>query len=54
MLYWQNGLTKNKIEGDKKTPKGIFSLDKLYYRRDKVNKPITKLDCILLIKKWVM
>ena len=45
------GLTKNKIEGDKKTPKGIFSLDKLYYRRDKVNKPITKLDCIPINKK---
>ena len=32
----KNGLTKNKFEGDKKTPKGIFSLGKLYVRNDKI------------------
>ena len=32
----QNKLTKNKIEGDKKTPIGTFSLGNLYYRADKL------------------
>ena len=39
----KNGLKKNKIEGDKSTPKGIFSLGKLYYRSDRVPKPKTNL-----------
>ena len=30
-----NGTTKNKYEGDKKTPKGNFSLGNLYFRKDK-------------------
>ena len=41
------GLKKKKIEGDKSTPKGIFSLGKIYYRPDRVQKPATD----LLIKK---
>ena len=43
----KNGLKKNKIEGDKCTPKGTFKLGKLYYRKDRVKKPITK----LIVKK---
>ena len=39
----KNGLKKNKIEGDKSTPKGIFSLGKLYYRSDRVPKPESNL-----------
>ena len=39
----KNGLKKNKIEGDKSTPKGIYSLGKLYYRSDRVLKPETNL-----------
>ena len=46
----KNGFIKKKIEGDKKTPIGIFSLDYIYYRSDKKNKPITKLKS-LKIKK---
>ena len=34
----KKGLTENKIEGDKKTPKGLYSLGNLYYRGDKVRK----------------
>ena len=37
------GTKNNKIEGDKATPKGLFSLGKLYYRADRVNKPKTEL-----------
>ena len=39
----KNGLKKNKIEGDKCTPKGTFNLGTLYYRKDRVKKPISKL-----------
>ena len=39
----KKGTKNNKIEGDKATPKGLFSLGKLYYRPDRVNKPETKL-----------
>ena len=46
----KNGFTNNKIEGDKKTPCGYFSLENLYFRRDKVNKPKTKLKCIEIEK----
>ena len=47
----KNGTTKNKIEGDKKTPLGTFEIGNLYYRRDRHNKPITKLKCIPITKK---
>jgi L,D-peptidoglycan transpeptidase YkuD (ErfK/YbiS/YcfS/YnhG family) len=46
----KNGLTKKKKEGDKKTPKGTFKIEHLYFRKDRVKKPTTKLKC-LEIKK---
>ena len=39
----KNGTTSNKIEGDKKTPKGIFSLGPVFYRKDRVKNLVTKL-----------
>ena len=39
----KKGLSASKVEGDNKTPKGTFSLDKLYYRNDRIKKPKTKL-----------
>tara|TARA_B100000780_G_scaffold258054_1_gene208212 strand:+ start:1458 stop:1946 length:489 start_codon:yes stop_codon:yes gene_type:complete len=33
----KNGLNSNKIEGDYSTPKGIFNLKKLYFRKDRVD-----------------
>ena len=42
----KNGITNNKIEGDKKTPKGLYSLGNLYYRSDRLKKPATSLKCI--------
>ena len=41
----KGGKIKNKKEGDKKTPIGIFSLGSLYYRSDRKDKPETKLKC---------
>ena len=46
----KNGITKNKVEGDKKTPKGIFELGPLFYRNDKINKPLTKLKSFVIKK----
>ena len=39
----KNGSTSNKIEGDRKTPKGIYSLGPLFYRKDKFRNPETKI-----------
>ena len=44
------GFTKNKKEGDKKTPRGVFDIGNLYYRKDKHSKPTTKLKCIAIKK----
>ena len=46
----KNGFSKNKVEGDKKTPIGEFSISNLYYRYDKKIKPITKLSSIIIKK----
>ena len=46
----KNGLAKNKVEGDKKTPKGKFGLGDLFYRKDRIKKPNTKLNCIAINK----
>ena len=46
----KSGKIKNKKEGDKKTPKGIFSLGNLFYRYDKKKKPETKLKCVKINK----
>jgi len=46
----KNGTKIRKIEGDKATPKGKFSLGKLYYRADRVKKPVTKLSIKPLTK----
>ena len=32
----KNGITKNKKEGDLKTPTGIFKLEKIFYRKDRI------------------
>ena len=46
----KNGISKKKIEGDKKTPAGIFEIENLYYRKDRVKKPKTKLKCVEIKK----
>ena len=46
----KKGITRKKVEGDKKTPIGVFSLGNLYYRKDRNTKPATKLRCIAIKK----
>ena len=46
----KKGSTKNKKEGDNKTPKGIFEIENLYFRKDRLKKPLTSLKCIEIKK----
>jgi len=41
----KGGISYKKIEGDKKTPKGLYNIGELYFRKDKVKKFFTKLKC---------
>ena len=45
-----NGFTKNKIEGDKKTPIGVYSFGKLFVRTDKIKNLNTKFKYIPIRK----
>ena len=46
----KNGKSKKKREGDKKTPIGQFMIENLYYRSDRIQKPLTNLKCIKIKK----
>ena len=46
----KKGISKKKIEGDLKTPVGIFKLGPLFFRKDKVKKLITNLKSIEIKK----
>ena len=39
----KNGLNSNKKEGDFSTPRGLFQIKKLYFRKDKVGLPKSKI-----------
>lgn len=45
-----NGIKNKKKEGDGITPKGIFKLKKIYYRKDKVKNIVTKVKKIKITK----
>ena len=46
----KNGISKKKKEGDNKTPKGFFKIQHLYFRKDRLKKPKTRLKCIEINK----
>ena len=46
----KKGSIKIKKEGDKKTPKGTFKIENLYFRKDRKEKPSTLLKCIKIKK----
>ena len=48
----KNGISKNKIEGDLKTPSGKFKFGNLYWRSDRVKKPDTRLSCTKIKKTY--
>ena len=43
----KNGTTRFKREGDFKTPKGVFKIEHLYFRKDRSNKPKTSFRLII-------
>ena len=49
----KNGITANKKEGDNCTPKGKFKIGTLYYRADRVEKPITKVKTKKIMKNML-
>ena len=46
----KKGLTSSKKEGDKKTPRGTFKIENLYFRKDRKEKPLTLLKCVKIKK----
>ena len=46
----KNGVTRRKKEGDYKTPLGIFTIEELFFRKDRIKKPKTSLE-VIEIKK---
>jgi len=46
----ENGLTTKKVEGDNKTPIGLYALGPLYYRKEKFTRLSTKLKKIQIKK----
>ena len=46
----RSGLKKNKFEGDGCTPTGKFGIGKLYWRSDRVKKPKSNLNTIIIKK----
>ena len=47
----KNGIKSKKKEGDKTTPRGLFSIVRLYYRADREKKPLTKIPTKIITKK---
>ena len=47
----KKGSTRNKNEGDKKTQKGPFEIENLYFRKDRKKQPINQLKCIEIKNK---
>ena len=46
----KNGFSKDKKEGDNKTPIGTLKLGNIYFRKDRKEKPSTLLKCIKIRK----
>ncbi len=52
MCYWWKWYCKKKIEGDRCTPSGIFSIEKIYFRKDKLKLPKINFQTISINKNF--
>lgn len=50
-IIGKNGVTSSKKEGDNATPLGLFPLRRVFYRADRVTKPLTSLPVEILSPK---
>ena len=48
----ENGITNSKIEGDRCSPSGIYSIEKIYFRKDKLNLPKIDFQTIAINKNF--
>ena len=48
----KRGITSKKIEGDKKTPKGTFTFESIFYRKDRIPKIKSILKKNIIKKKY--
>jgi len=48
----KSGINSNKKEGDYSTPKGLFSLRKLYFRKDRIGIPKCKINKKIIKQIW--
>ena len=46
----KKGLARRKREGDYKTPLGIFKIERLFFRKDRIKKPKTSLETVEIRK----
>ena len=46
----KNGVTRRKKEGDYKTPLGIFTIEELFFRKDRIKKPKTRRIIKIIVK----
>ncbi|MEI6316708.1 MAG: L,D-transpeptidase family protein [bacterium] len=51
-VFGKNGFTYNKIEGDEKTPIGNFSIEKIFFRKDRVGSFKTDFELIPIEKNY--
>ena len=49
----KSGITKKKKEGDNKTPKGVYFLGPLYYRKDRLQNHKLKLSQFKYLKNFL-
>ena len=49
----KKGLELNKKEGDLKTPKGLYKLKKLYFRKDRVEYPACRISKKIITKNII-
>ena len=49
----KKGFNSNKKEGDYSTPKGLFNLKKLYFRKDRIGNPKCGINKKVIKKKWL-